>query len=98
MEGFCVLEFKLTRPTFRALYKLRRKTILNDIKAKGGLYGKAAEMYMNDNEKTDLFIKECVEQCHKKLAQDMWGDKLVTEIINYCIVNMKHQCKVKNTI
>lgn len=39
---------------------------------------------MNDDEKADLFIKECVEQCHNKLAQKLWGDDLILAIKEYC--------------
>ncbi len=62
---------------------MKRKTILNAIKAKGGLYGRAVEMYMNDEEKADQFIKECAEQCHNRLAQEMWGEELVLAIREY---------------
>jgi hypothetical protein len=62
---------------------VKRKTILNGMKAKGGVYGRTAEMYMNDDEKADLFIIECAKQCHNKLAQDMWGEDLILAIIKY---------------
>lgn len=51
--------------------------------AKGGLIGAAAKMYINDEEKADLFIKECSEQCHNKSAKDQWGDELVKDILEY---------------
>ncbi len=62
---------------------MRTRSILNGIKAKGGLYGKAAEMYMNDEKKSDLFIKECAEQCHNQAAIDHWGEELVSDIVQY---------------
>jgi hypothetical protein len=70
-------------PDFSGKVKVKRKAILNGIKAKGGLYGRAAEMYMNDDEKADQFIKECAEQCHNRLAQEMWGEELVLSIREY---------------
>ncbi len=63
---------------------MERKAIMNSIKAKGGLYGSAVDMYINDDEKADGFIRECAEQCHNKLAQDMWGEELVIAIKKYC--------------
>lgn len=81
--GSRVLKFKLTRPIFRAELKVKRETILNGIKAKGGFYGTFAEMYMHDEVKADLFIKECAEQCQNKLAQKMWGEDLVSAIQEY---------------
>lgn len=65
--------------------KVKRETILKGIKAKGGFYGRFAEMYMNDEEKADLFIKECAEQCQNKLAQKMWGEDLALAIQEYSI-------------
>lgn len=62
---------------------MKRKAILEGIKAKGGLYGRAVELYMSDDEKADQFIRECAEQCHNKLAQELWGEELVSDILNY---------------
>lgn len=62
---------------------MKREAILKGIKAKGGFYSRFAEMYMNDEEKADLFIKECAEQCQNKLAQKMWGEDLVLSIEEY---------------
>lgn len=62
---------------------MESKRLLNRIKAKGGIYGKAAEMYINDDEKADLFIRECAEQCHNKLAKELWGEELILDIIKY---------------
>lgn len=80
---------KVNTPDFSGNSRLKRKAILNGIKAKGGLYGRAAEMYMNDDEKGDQFIKECAEQCHNKLAQDMWGEQLVSDILKYSMSKTK---------
>ncbi len=62
---------------------MKRKAILEGIKSKGGLYARAAVMYMDDAEKGDLFIKECAEQCHNKSAQELWGEELVKAIKEY---------------
>jgi hypothetical protein len=62
---------------------MERKAILNEIKSKGGLYGIAVDMYINDDEKADQFIRECAEQCHNKLALVMWGEELVSDILKY---------------
>lgn len=82
---------------------MKRKTILNAIKAKGGLYGRAVEMYMNDDEKADQFIRECAEQCHNRLAQELWGEELVSEILNFSGIKMENivrhlEVKVNATI
>ncbi len=62
---------------------MKRKTILNGIKAKGGLYGRVAEIYLKDDADADQFIMECAEQCHNRLAQELWGEELVSEILNF---------------
>lgn len=69
-----------------------KEYILNGIKAKGGLYGKAAALYIKDEEKADLFIRECAEQCHNKLAQELWGDELVRAILEYRVVLSEASC------
>jgi len=62
---------------------LTAKDILNGIIRKGGLMGAAAKMYINDEEKTNQFIKECSEQCHNKSAREFWGEELIKEIMEY---------------
>ncbi len=57
--------------------------ILNLIAARGGIYGKCAEIYRNDHEKARQFLMECFEQCHLELAKKLWGIKLIREINNY---------------
>lgn len=61
-----------------------KEAILDRIKSKGGLIGKAAEMYMNDDEKANQFIHECFGQCHNQAAKDHWGEELISDIIQYC--------------
>jgi len=51
---------------------------------KGGLIGACAKIYSTDPQMADAFIRECKEQCHNKLAKDLWGKELVSEIIEYC--------------
>ena len=82
---------------------MKRKAILNSIKAKGGLYGRAVDMYMNDDEKADQFIRECAEQCHNKLAIDIWGEELVSDILNFSGIKMQNivrhlEAKVNSTL
>ncbi len=57
--------------------------ILEKIIEKGGLYGKCAKIYQGDSEKESLFIKECAQQCHNELAKELWGKRLVDEILNF---------------
>lgn len=64
---------------------MERTEILKVIIAKGGLMGAAARMYINDEQKSDGFIKECYEQCHNKSAQILWGEELVSEIEKYVL-------------
>ncbi|MBA3706088.1 MAG: hypothetical protein H0W84_09375 [Bacteroidetes bacterium] len=63
--------------------KIEASTLLERIISKGGLMGRAAKVYAGDQEKADQFIRECAEQCHNKLAQDMWGGDLVMAIKEY---------------
>ena len=57
--------------------------ILLLIISKGGLYGGAAKMYINDGKEASRFITECAEQCHNKLAMELWGKELVDDIVKY---------------
>ncbi len=50
---------------------------------KGGLIGRAAQIYLNDQHKAHCFILECYEHIHNKFAQDMWGKDLIRDIKNY---------------
>lgn len=57
--------------------------ILNRIINKGGIMGAVAKTYINDQEETEQFIKECYQQCHNNSAQKLWGEELVHDIKNY---------------
>lgn len=64
------------------------KSILERIIEKGGLYGKCAQMYYNDKEKSVRFVLECYEQCHTNLIKENWEEDLINDII---------QCKLKHS-
>lgn len=66
--------------------------IIKRIISKGGLFGSAAKQYLNDENKTGLFIKECSEQCHVPSAKELWGEDLVTDILKYSGKNTKRNC------
>lgn len=60
-----------------------RLEIINEIINKGGLLGRCARLYENDEVKANQFIIECREQCHNKFMLEYFGRELVTKIINY---------------
>lgn len=62
--------------------------LLNRIVEKGGLMAACAKLYLFDMKKAGQFICECYEQCHNPRAINLWGEDLVSEIINF-----KHQLK-----
>ena len=66
-----------------------KKTILNQIVLKGGLLGACAALYINDEEKGDLYLRECADNCDKKLAQDLWGADLIAAIKKYTGANKR---------
>ncbi len=57
--------------------------ILNQIIASGGIFGRCAEMYCDDDEKAKQFLRECFEQCHLESAQAFWGENLIDDINKY---------------
>ncbi|MBI2722807.1 MAG: hypothetical protein HYX39_11595 [Bacteroidetes bacterium] len=57
--------------------------ILLRIISKGGLYSGAARLYIDDEKEASQFIAECAEQCHNKLALELWGEELVEDIVKY---------------
>jgi hypothetical protein len=61
--------------------------ILNRIISKGGLIGATAKFCVGDEQKRNQFLLECSEQCHNSLILKIWGEKLVFDIIKYCINN-----------
>ena len=50
---------------------------------KGGLLGAIAKNYKRDKNKKNQYLRECSEMCDSKLAQDLWGEDLVTDIKEY---------------
>lgn len=63
--------------------KIEAAILLEKIISKGGLMGKAAKLYEGDKKKSEKFVIECSEQCHNKIALDLWGEELVYEIQKY---------------
>lgn len=61
--------------------------IINKIIDKGGYIGACAKMYINDEEKTSRFLKECYGQFHTPLAKNYWGEELINEITEYLETN-----------
>lgn len=57
--------------------------IIKLIISKGGLYADIAKLYINNNEKSVLFILECSKQCHAAIAQLYWGNDLIHQIERY---------------
>lgn len=66
------------------MLRLNSTNILNRIINKGGIMGACAKMYINDEEKTNGFILECLKQCHNESAKKLWGEELVLDIRKYC--------------
>ena len=64
-------------------YDNDRENIINTIISRGGLMANCAKLYLNNEIMAHLFIIECSEQCHQKLAVEYWGKELVSNIIKY---------------
>jgi benzoyl-CoA reductase/2-hydroxyglutaryl-CoA dehydratase subunit BcrC/BadD/HgdB len=60
------------------------KVIMNGLIRKKGLIGMTAKMYVNDEEKARLFIKECRQQTHNESARRYWGEELTKKIEQFC--------------
>jgi hypothetical protein len=65
-----------------------RLNIITRIISKGGIIGTVAKKYLVNEDNIDLFIFECSEQCHNKMAKDFWGEGLTKDIIDYCNQNL----------
>lgn len=63
--------------------KTLTKKIMRLIISKGGLYSDIAKLYIDNHEKSVLFIFECSKQCHSAIAQLYWGDDLTKKIKSY---------------
>lgn len=59
---------------------MERRKILEKLIKKGGLMGKFAEMYIDDETKSVLFLKECYGHCHTESMKLFWGSELIGEI------------------
>lgn len=60
-----------------------RLEVLKQIIARGGIFGKCAEMYYNDVEMSNQFILECYDYCSLELLKDFWGETLIENIKRY---------------
>jgi hypothetical protein len=63
--------------------EIKRNEILKQIINKGGLLGKCASLYVNDEPMAHKFILECSEQTHCAMLIDYFGIDLISEIENY---------------
>ena len=63
--------------------EIKRNEILKQIISKGGLLGRCANLYVNDEPMAHKFILECSEQSHHKMLIDYFGIDLISEIENY---------------
>ena len=68
-----------------------RNNLLNRIIERGGLFGLVAAKYVEDQEKSNGFIKECFDQAHNKTLWDFWGKELVLDLIHYRVQYLKFQ-------
>lgn len=57
--------------------------LIRSIINKGGITGECAKMHQKNHRKRTEFILECAEQCHTPVAQKLWGDELITDIIGF---------------
>lgn len=60
-----------------------REHIVEKIKDCGGIYGHVAANYIITPLAADQLIEQCFEQCHTAMAQEIWGNELIAEIIQY---------------
>jgi hypothetical protein len=64
--------------------------ILERIIEKGGLIGTIA-VYATDEQKVELFMTECFEQCQHIALQNFWGNELVKDVVHYRVKLLKFQ-------
>lgn len=57
--------------------------ILESIIARGGLLGICAERYIGNEQLAIQYIIELSEQCHVSNIQEIWGAKLINDIITF---------------
>ena len=62
---------------------LLTKGIIKRLIKHGGVYGRCAELFGEDLDKSQLLIIECAEQCIVAGAFKGWDKKLVSDILNY---------------
>lgn len=65
--------------------------LMERIAERGGLMAACAKMYVNDEQKTNQFLKECYEQFHTSLAENYWGKELINEITKHCQRNENYR-------
>ena len=67
-----------------------RERIIFALIHKGGLMGRLAEMYIDDEQLSDYFILECFEYCKVESIRSFWGKELMFMI---CIYKNEHDFK-----
>lgn len=55
--------------------------------AKGGLFGQCASHYIDDDEYAIQYIIELSDQCQSDTVKQRWGDKLVSEILDFTSIH-----------
>ena len=68
-----------------------RKNILESLSKKKTAYVKAAKLVLGNEKLEEDFILECYEQCHTDGFQNMLGENLFNDLINY---NKKYNNKL----
>lgn len=62
---------------------VEREYILQELMKKGGLTGRAAKMFLNNESDGHKFILECYRHCHHANAYSFWGGELIEKIVAY---------------
>lgn len=57
------------------------REILENVIAKGGLFGMCAQRYIDDDKQATQYIIELSEQCHVASVKRLWDRKLIADII-----------------
>ena len=63
--------------------KTLEEHIIDEIIAKGNIYGQVASLIKNDKRKVEGFILECFEQTHTPGFKEAYSKELIDLIIKY---------------
>lgn len=69
------------------------REILENVIAKGGLFGICAKYYINNEQYATQYIIELSEQCHAENMQLFWGISLSNDILAF---SQRHQSLNQN--